>query len=367
MKRYILPYSRKVLMRNKLNFYDFSLPKLQIYLSDQGFKKFSATQAFEWVYQKGEKDFNNMSNLALKVREFLDDTFSFHLPTISQEHVSEDGTIKLLVELKDGNLVETVLMRYNYGNVVCVTTQVGCNMGCRFCASGLLKKKRDLTAGEMLGQVLLINEILKKNNEAKLTTHVVLMGIGEPFDNFTNIIDFIDLLNNPKSLEIGARHITVSTCGLVPKIKEFADLKLQVKLAISLHAPTDEKRNQIMPINKAYPLKEVIAAVKYYEHKTNKRITYEYIMLKDFNDSLDDARDLARLIKGTNGFVNLIPYNPVDEHAFARSPRDRTYAFANALKKMGVQTTIRKEFGNDIDAACGKLRAKEEEKRGDID
>lgn len=354
-------------MTNKLNFYDFSLPKLQAYLSEHGFKKFSATQAFEWVYLKDEQNFNNMSNLALKAREFLNENFIFHLPSISSKHVSDDGTIKLLVALHDGNLVETVLMRYNYGNVVCVTTQVGCNMGCRFCASGLLKKKRDLSAGEMLGQVLLINKILKENSEPRLTTHVVLMGIGEPFDNFTNIIDFIDLLNNPKSLEIGARHITVSTCGLVPKIKEFADLKLQVKLAISLHAPTDEKRNQIMPINKAYPLKEVIAAVKYYEQKTNKRITYEYIMLKDFNDSLDDARDLAKLIKGTNGFVNLIPYNPVDEHEFDRSPRDRTYAFANALKKMGVQTTIRKEFGNDIDAACGQLRAKEEQKRGNLD
>ncbi len=354
-------------MTNKLNFYDFSLPKLQVFLSEHGFKKFSATQAFEWVYLKGEQDFAAMSNLALKARDFLSENFTFDLPTITKKHVSEDGTIKLLVALKDGSLVETVLMRYNYGNVVCVTTQVGCNMGCLFCASGLLKKQRDLKPGEMLGQVLLINNILKENNEKRLTTHVVLMGIGEPFDNFTNIIDFIDLLNNPKSLEIGARHITVSTCGLVPKIKEFADLKLQVKLAISLHAPTDVKRNQIMPINKAYPLKEVIAAVKYYEQKTNKRITYEYIMLKDFNDSLDDARELAKLIKGTNGFVNLIPYNPVDEHDFARSPRDRTYAFANALKKLGVQTTIRKEFGNDIDAACGQLRAKEEKTRGDRD
>lgn len=359
-----MPSSRKVPMTNKLNFYNFSLPKLQLYLSEHDFKKFSATQAFEWVYLKGVRDFNLMSNLALSVREFMNNNFEFVLPTIDQKHLSEDGTIKLLVKLADGNLVETVLMRYSYGNVVCVTTQVGCNMGCKFCASGLLKKKRDLSAGEMLGQVLLMNDLLKSMGESKLTSHVVLMGIGEPFDNFTNIIDFIDLLNNPKSLEIGARHITVSTCGLVPKIKEFADLKLQVKLAISLHAATDVKRNQIMPINKAYPLKEVIEAVKYYESKTNKRITYEYIMLKDFNDGLDDAHDLARLVKGTNGFVNLIPYNPVNEHDFARSPRDRTYIFANTLKKLGVQTTIRKEFGNDIDAACGQLRAKEESKRG---
>lgn len=352
-------------MLKKFNFYDYSLPKLQTYLSENGFKKFSATQAFEWVYLKNEQDFNKMSNLALTAREFFINNFEFRLPDVFETHISDDGTIKLLVKLSDGNLVETVLMRYNYGNVVCVTTQVGCNMGCKFCASGLLKKKRDLSAGEMLGQVIVMNNLLKAKEEAKLTTHVVLMGIGEPFDNFVNIIYFIDLLNNPKSLEIGARHITVSTCGLVPKIKEFADLKLQVKLAISLHAATDEKRNQIMPINKAYPLKEVISAVKYYEATTNKRITYEYIMLKDFNDGVEDAHALAKLVKGTNGFVNLIPYNPVDEHEFARSPRDRVYIFANTLKKLGVHTTIRKEFGNDIDAACGQLRAKAEEKRVD--
>ncbi len=351
-------------MSKKLNFYDYSLPKLQDFLLNEGFKKYSATQMFEWVYLKDELDFNNMSNLALVTREFMINNFTFALPTVHELQESEDGTVKLLLKLGDGALVETVLMRYRYGNSVCVSTQVGCNMGCRFCASGLLKKKRDLTPGEMLGQVLMINEYLKGRGELKLTTHVVLMGTGEPFDNFENILDFIDLLNNPKSLAIGARHITVSTVGLVPKIKEFADLKLQVKLAISLHAATDEKRNQIMPINNAYPLKEVLSAVKYYESKTNKRVTYEYIMLNDFNDTLEDARALVNLVKGTNGFVNLIAYNPIAEFDYEPSTRDHVYKFANYLKSMGVQTTVRKEFGSDIDAACGQLRAKVEKKRG---
>lgn len=364
MKQFTMRSLRKGPMLTKINFFDYSLPKLQTYVEAHGFKKFSATQLFEWVYLKNEQDFNNMTNLALKARAFFADTFTFPLPIITQEHVSRDGTIKLLVELSDNNLVETVLMRYNYGNVVCVTTQVGCNMGCKFCASGLLKKSRDLTVGEMLGQVLVMNNLLKTRGEEKLVTHVVLMGIGEPFDNFTNIVDFIDLLKDPKALEIGARHITVSTCGLVPKIREFADLKLQVKLAISLHAATDEKRNQVMPINKAYPLKEVMDAVKYYEKVTNKRVTYEYIMLKDFNDTIEDAYALAKLVRGTLGFVNLIPYNSVDEHLFERSPKERTYKFADTLMKEGIYTTVRKEFGNDIDAACGQLRAKEESKRG---
>lgn len=351
-------------MAKKLNFYDYSLPKLQTFLVEQGFKKYSATQMFEWVYLKDELDFQNMTNLALLTRDYMIANFTFELPTVSEIQESEDGTVKFLLKLGDNSLIETVLMRYRYGNVVCVTTQVGCNMGCRFCASGLLKKKRDLTPGEMLGQVLIVNNYLKERAEPRLTTHAVLMGIGEPFDNFTNIIDFIDLLNNPKSLAIGARHITVSTCGIVPKIKEFADLKLQVKLAISLHAAIDEKRNKIMPINKAYPLKEVISAVKYYESKTNKRVTYEYIMFNDFNDSLEDAQALVRLIKGTNGFVNLIAYNPIAEFDYKPAVRDHVYVFANALKKMGVQTTIRKDFGNDIDAACGQLRAKMEKKNG---
>lgn len=346
------------------NFYDFTLKALEQKLLEFGLKKFSATQVFEWVYLKGVTDFEEMSNLSKDARAFLSEHFNFNLPSIHTAQVSSDGTVKLLLELKDGALIETVLMRYKYGNSVCVTTQVGCNMGCLFCASGILKKKRDLTVCEMVGQVVVMNNYIKKEGDGKLISHLVLMGIGEPFDNFPNIINFIDVLKHPKAFEIGARHITVSTCGLVPKIKEFADLKLQVKLAISLHAATDEKRNQIMPINRAYPLAEVISAIKYYEKVTNKRVTYEYIMLKDFNDSLEDAAYLVKLIKGTLGFVNLIPYNSVDEHSFKRSPKERVKAFADYLLRAGVTTTIRKEFGTEIDAACGQLRAKKEREHG---
>ncbi len=351
-------------MNNLYNFFDTTRSELEQTLANFNLKPYAAKQIFEWVYEKDVRDFAAMSNIALKARSELSNYFTF--PTLQTKSVqqSKDGTIKMLLTLFDGHHVETVLMRYRYGNVVCVTTQVGCNMGCKFCASGLLKKKRSLTAGEMLQQLLTMNAYMRANGETKLTTHVVLMGIGEPFDNFTNTLRFIELINDPKALAIGARHITVSTCGLVPKIIEFADLKLQVKLAISLHAATDAKRNLIMPINSAYPLRELMDAVRYYERVTNKRITYEYILLKDFNDSVDDALALAQLIKGTMGFVNLIPYNSVDEHDFERAPERNVRAFARTLLQAGVRATVRKEFGIDIDAACGQLRAKEERKDG---
>lgn len=344
------------------NFYDVTRDELATLLTNFNLKPYGAQQIFEWVYGQNVRDFNLMTNISLKSREQLGEHFVFPSLQTKSVQVSADGTIKMLLTLHDGFHVETVLMRYRYGNVVCVTTQVGCNMGCKFCASGLLKKKRSLTAGEMMQQVLTMNEYMTKAGETKLTTHVVLMGIGEPFDNFENTVRFIKLLNDPKSLAIGARHITVSTCGIVPKIYEFADLKLQVKLAISLHAATDEKRDVIMPINTAYPLAKLMEAVKYYEKVTNKRVTYEYILLKDFNDSEEDALNLVKLIKGTMGFVNLIPYNPVSEHDYERSPNNRVHAFARTLLRHNVRATIRKEFGSDIDAACGQLRAKEERK-----
>lgn len=347
------------------NFYDVTRNELEKLLINFNLKPYAAKQIFEWVYEKGVKDFDLMTNISLKSRAALKEYFVFPKLATKSVQTSKDGTIKMLLTLHDNHHVETVLMRYRYGNVVCVTTQVGCNMGCKFCASGLLKKQRDLTAGEMLQQVLSMNEYMASNSETKLTTHVVMMGIGEPFDNFSNIVRFINLINDPKSLAIGARHITVSTCGIVPKIREFADLKLQVKLAISLHAATDEKRNQIMPINSAYPLKDLMDAVKYYEKTTNKRITYEYIMLKDFNDFREDALALVKLIKGTMGFVNLIPYNSVDEHDFERSPNNRVQIFAKTLLERNVRATVRKEFGSDIDAACGQLRAKEEKADGE--
>ena len=262
-----------------------------------------------------------------------------------------------LVKLKDGHKVETVLMRYNYGNAACVSSQVGCNMACSFCASGLLKKQRNLEVHEMVGQLMVMNSLLKEND--KRVSHVVVMGTGEPFDNYDNVIDFIRIINHPKALAIGARHISVSTCGIVPGIRKFAHEGLQANLAISLHAPNDEIRNKIMPISKGYKMDELMDAVHYYESETNRRVTFEYIMLKDVNDSLECAKELVDLVKGTLAYVNLIPYNPVDENSFSRSEDKQVHKFFSYLMQHGVNTTVRKEFGNDIDAACGQLRAKE--------
>ena len=337
------------------NFYDYSFEKLQKLMEEYGQKKFRAQQLYTWVYEKKVRDFSLMSDISAKFIEVLKSDFSLSLPKIAVKQVAHDGTIKLLLELEDGAKVETVLMRYEYGNAVCVSSQVGCNMGCSFCASGLLKKQRNLTPSEMVGQVLVIQDQLE---EGARVSHVVVMGTGEPFDNYDNVMDFIRIINHPHSLAIGARHITVSTCGLVDKIRQYADENLQINLAISLHAPNDEIRNKIMLINKAYPLEVLMDAIRYYESKTSRRVTFEYIMLKGVNDSDLCAKQLASLLKGINSYVNLIPYNAVDEHLYKRSNRQDIENFANKLKKLGVNATIRKEFGTDIDAACGQLRAK---------
>jgi 23S rRNA (adenine2503-C2)-methyltransferase len=262
----------------------------------------------------------------------------------------------LLLELKDGSKVETVLMRYNYGNVVCVSSQVGCNMGCAFCASGIHKKVRNLEPDEMVGEVLIVNDLLRIEEER--VSHVVIMGTGEPFDNYDNVMDFIRIINNQKALAIGARHITVSTCGLVDGIKKYAKEGLQVNLAISLHAPNDDIRNKIMKINKAYPIKDVIEAAKFYEKENGRRVTFEYILLKGVNDSIECANELSDLIRGMLAYVNLIPYNEVSEMPFKRSSDKTIHDFLDQLTKRGITATIRKEFGSDIDAACGQLRAK---------
>lgn len=339
------------------NFYDFTFEQLEEFMPSIGEKKYRAQQLFTWIYKKNVTDFYKMSDISKSSQEKLASLINFKLPIVATKSLSEDKTLKLLVEFEDKSHVETVLMRYRYGNVACVSSQVGCNMGCKFCASGLFKKKRDLTSGEMVGQVLLLNEILAKEGEPPIS-HVVVMGTGEPFDNFTNVVNFLKTVNHHRALEIGARHLTVSTCGIPSKIKEFAHIGLQAKLAISLHAPTNLKRNSLMPINRAYPLEEVMEAVRYFEKETNKRTTFEYILLKDVNDSLGDAEDLATLIEGTLAFVNLIPYDEVEELGFKRSSDDRIKAFKDYLFKRGIYTNTRKEFGLDIDAACGQLRAK---------
>ena len=345
------------------NLYDFKIEKLEDLLVNKYFqKRYRATQLFKWIYEKRVGDFDKMSDISLSFKEVLKNDFTLDKPKIFKKQVSKDGTIKLLLEMKDGDLVETVLMRYNYGNVACVSSQVGCNMGCAFCASGFLKKKRNLTCGEMVGEVLILDELLKEEDENKRVTHVVVMGTGEPFDNYDNVLDFIRILNHPYGFAIGARHLTVSTCGLVEGIRRYANEHIQINLAISLHAPNDEIRNRLMPVSKKYPLNEFMDAVKYYEKEAGRRVTFEYILLKGLNDSKENAKELARLIKGTLAYVNLIPYNPIKELVYQRSDEKSVHDFLDTLTKCGVTATIRKEFGTDIDAACGQLRAKNEKK-----
>ncbi|MGI6714225.1 MAG: 23S rRNA (adenine(2503)-C(2))-methyltransferase RlmN [Bacilli bacterium] len=344
----------------KINLYDYDRASLTEHLTNLGQKPFRSIQLFKWIYQKQMDDFNLMSDISVAFREKLLADYALILPEIKTLQNSEDGTMKLLLTLEDGAAIESVLMRYNYGNVACVSSQVGCNMGCKFCASGLLKKQRNLTTAEMVGQVLVLNRLLAREKTPARVTHVVVMGTGEPFDNYENVMRFIRLINDPHALSIGARHITVSTCGIPEKIRRYGREGLQVNLAISLHAANDELRDQIMPINRAYPLKKLIDAILDYEKNAGRRITFEYILLAGVNDSLHDADALAQLIKPTFAYVNLIPYNEVAEIPFRRSAEAVVTAFFDRLKKRGVNVTIRREFGADIDAACGQLRAQEE-------
>ena len=343
---------------DKINLYGLEMSKLEQLMVERGQKKFRAVQLYTWMYEKEAQSFDEMTDISLSFREVLKNDFNLELPKIFTKQESKDGTIKLLLELGDGSKVETALMPYRYGNAICVTSQVGCNMSCAFCASGLLKKKRNLEVHEIVGQVLVMNQLLKDKGER--VSHVVVMGTGEPFDNYDNVMDFIRIINHPKALAIGARHITVSTCGLVPGIMRYAKEGLQTNLAISLHAPNDVIRNQLMPISKAYPMDQLMEAVHYYEKESGRRVTFEYIMLKDVNDSIECAEQLVKLIRGTLAYVNLIPYNPVDEKDFRRSDEKQVHRFFSYLMQHGITTTVRKEFGNDIDAACGQLRAKEQ-------
>ena len=325
--------------------------ELESYFIDKGEKKFKATQVFEWIYRKEKYSFDEMSNLKKETIEMLKNDFYFdELKLVTKQ---EDELVKkYLFELNDGHRIESVLMKHDYGNSICISSQIGCNMGCKFCQSGRLKKIRNLTASEMVLQVLTVQKDIKER-----ISHVVIMGIGEPFDNYDNFMDFIRIVNDPYGLAIGQRHITVSTSGLVKKIYEFADEETGVNLAISLHASTDEKRNSIMPINKAYNISEIIKAVKYYIDKTNRRVTFEYILLKDINDTKEDALNLCKLLKGINCYVNLIPYNETENTEFKRSNYDSISNFYDILKKNRINATTRKEFGSNVSAACGQLRA----------
>ena len=308
---------------------------------------------FDWLYVKRAKSFDLMTNLKKDLIKYLKENFSMgELKIIKKQ---EDVDVKkYLFELFDGKLIEAVLMKHDYGNSLCVSSQVGCNMGCSFCESGRLKKKRNLYAYELVMQVLKVEEDIKMR-----ISHVVLMGIGEPFDNYDNVMKFINIINDPKGINIGIRHITVSTCGVVPKIREFAKEKLGVNLAISLHAPTDEIRNKIMPINKAYKINDIMDAVKDYIKETNRRVTFEYILLKDINDSKDCAYELASKLKNLNCYVNLIPYNETSNIGFKASSKVTIDQFYDILKMQGINVTIRREFGRKVSAACGQLRSEQ--------
>ncbi len=337
------------------NLFNYTKSDLEEYLEEIGEKKFKATQIIEWLYRHrifNVDDFRNMKN---DFKDVLKKDFV--LDFIKIKKIEEDEEVsKFLFELVDGEFIEAVLMKHHYGLSVCVSSQVGCNMGCKFCESGKLKRVRNLEVYEMIQQILLI----EKHIDKKINS-VVIMGIGEPFDNYDNILKFLKLVNEPKGIEIGARHITVSTCGLVPKILEFADFPLQINLAISLHAADDETRNELMPVNKVYNLKELISAMKVYLAKTSRRITIEYVMLNNVNDSFKDATNLVRLLKGLNVYVNLIPYNDTSSQ-YKCSSEIKVRDFCAVLKENGIDVTIRKKFGTKISAACGQLRSSEVKK-----
>ena len=292
-----------------------------------------------------------MTNISKDLREKLKKDFSL---TKIKMLIKEQGenVNKYLFELEDGNKIESVVMFHDYGTSICVSSEVGCNMSCAFCESGRLKKVRDLKAYEIVQQILIIEEDIQKR-----ITHVVVMGIGEPFDNYDNVMRFIKIINCGKGIDIGSRHITISTCGIIPGIKRFMNEEGQVNLAISLHAPNNELRSRIMPINKAYPLNDLIEVIKEYIKKTNRRVTFEYIMLEGINDSEENAKELATLLKGINCYVNIIPYNATENIGFKRTKEWKIMKFYDILKKNKINVTIRKEFGGNVDAACGQLRA----------
>ena len=335
--------------------YDYRLEDLKEYFKSNNEKEFKAIQIYEWLYKKRVKTFDEMTNIKKEIIERLKQDFEIKPLNILKKQIDTD-VCKYLFELEDKNKIEAVLMKHDYGNSLCVSTQVGCNMSCAFCESGRLKKVRNLNSYEMVLQILQVEADLNIR-----ISHIVLMGIGEPFDNYDNVIKFIDIINEPKGAYLGARHITVSTSGIVPKIEEFSNNPKQVNLAISLHAPNNEIRNQIMPINKAYPIEKLIESVKKYINKTHRRVTFEYIMLQNINDSEENALELSKLLKGINCYVNLIPYNETSHIKYKKSAKEQIMKFYDTLKKNNINVTIRKEFGRKVSAACGQLRSNYEE------
>ena len=336
-----------------MNIKSMTLPELTAAIKELGQPAFRGKQIYTWLH-KGVKSYEEMSNLPKALRDVLNDAYPIRVPRVVRKQESaRDGTIKYLWELSDGNCVETVLMRYHYGNTVCISTEVGCRMGCAFCASTIGGLVRKLEPFEMLDEVL-----FTQLDSGLPVSRVVLMGIGEPLDNFENVLRFLELANSEEGMNLSMRHISLSTCGLVPKIDELAQKKLQISLAISLHGPNNEIRNRIMPVNKAYPIEELIGVCRRYYDATSRRIHFEYAMIDGVNDREADARELLRLLKGLPAHFNLIPLNHVEESPLKPSSKAAVAKFQSILESGGITATVRRTLGGDIDASCGQLRRK---------
>jgi 23S rRNA (adenine2503-C2)-methyltransferase len=341
----------------KDNIKDYNLEELKEILIDLGEKPYRAEQIFKWIMQENVTSFDDMSNIPIELRNKLKEKFDLQIFNILKKQVSKDGTKKYLFDVLDGNAIESVLMEYKHGFTICVSSQIGCKMGCKFCASTGVKFSRNLTAGEIVEQLLAI----QRDENIKIS-NLVFMGIGEPLDNYDNVMKAIAILNNPKGINMGARHISISTSGIVPKIYELADRNIQCTLSISLHSANNEKRSQMMPVNNVYKIEELMEACKYYIEKTNKRISFEYALAKENNDNLEDAKELVKLLKGMLCHVNLIPINKIENGKFNKSTNENILKFRDYLNEKGIVATVRRELGSDIDAACGQLRKKEVEK-----
>ena len=333
------------------NLLDYTLDELKVWMSENGESAFRGKQILSWIY-KGVMDFKGMKNIPKSLINKLEENFTITMPEIVEVYKSElDGTEKFLLGFSDGNLIESVLMRYKHGNSICISTQVGCRMGCKFCASTIEGRVRNLTTGEILSEVIAV-----QNYIGERISNIVLMGSGEPLDNYDNVVKFLEIVSADYGLNIGQRHITLSTCGIVPKIYELADKELSITLAISLHAFSDEKRKEIMPIANKYTISELLEACRYYLNKTKRRITFEYALVKDVTDGMEDAKALGKLLSGMLCHVNLIPVNEIKENSFKRSSKKAIEDFSEILRNNGIEVTTRREMGSDINAACGQLR-----------
>ena len=335
------------------NIKDYSLDELKEELKEIGEKSFRAEQIFKWLYEARVSNFDDMTNLSLELREKLKQAYEIKEFKILKKQVASDGTKKYLFDVLDGNAIETVLMQYHYGFSICVSSQIGCKMGCKFCASTGIPFARNLTAGEIIEQIMAV-----ERDTGVRISNIVFMGIGEPLDNYDNVVKAIRIINHPKGLNIGARHISISTSGLVPKIYQLAEENIQCTLSISLHATTDEQRSKMMPVNNTYNIEKLMQACKDYIEKTHRRISFEYALAKENNDNLEDAKRLVKLLKGMLCHVNLIPINKIENGAYTKSSNENIMKFRDYLNEHGIVATIRRELGSDIDAACGQLRRK---------